>query len=46
MVIKKKLGDPMECEIPKKMFLIFFQEVHRVHGEKRKEIFLRSPSYS
>ena len=33
----------MNCEILNRLFLIF-QEVHRVHGEKREEL-LSSQSY-
>ena len=40
---KQRLANHMNCEILNRLFLIF-QEVHRVHGEKRKEL-LSSQSY-
>lgn len=40
---KQRLANRMNCEILNRLFLIF-QEVHRVHGEKRKEL-LSSQSY-
>ena len=41
---KQRLANHMNCGILNRLYLIF-QEVHRVHGEKRKEL-LSSQSYT